>query len=459
MPSPHPPHPPLPSRSGTPSGESDHTLAVRLGGPPAGRHDAVALLLERHWPAAFDYAVVCLAGAGPSARLVTSAAFQQVLGRPVSAAAGGALRPRLLTAVRDTVRDWAADEAACLVLPELRKPAGGRGLRAAVLSASGGRRLAERAFHALPVASQCLLWHTEVEAESINIPAGLLGVDTAAAEVALRRARAEFRAAFLRSHRELAPSVECLFRLSPPDNRGGGSGAPVPDERRHLAACSHCRHAAEQLGRVEADAGALIAESVLGWGARRYLDSRPGRAARVEPGAPARHAAATAGRPGTVPDGGRRTTLAAVVGLASLGLLATGLMAMDRPGDNGVPHPAVTLGAPGGRPAGPAAPGARPRPALPKAPPGAAPADGRRTAPAGGQGVRIAYGRLGDLSSGSCPEGRWATGVRAGAGVGEPSGTALLATCRCQVHSAFARISADSVRAPGRSGSQSFSTR
>ena len=31
---------------------------------------------------------------------------------------------------RETVREWAGDEAACVVLPELNRPGGGRGLRA-----------------------------------------------------------------------------------------------------------------------------------------------------------------------------------------------------------------------------------------------------------------------------------------------------------------------------------------
>lgn len=346
--SPHPPHPPLPARSGPPPGESDHTLAARLGGPEAGRHDAAALLLARHWRAVHDYAVVCLAAAGPSARLVTSAAFQQVLGRPVSGAAGGALRPRLLAAVRETVRTWAADEAACVVLPELRKPAGGRGLRAAAPRTPERRRLAERAFRSLPGASQCLLWHTEVEAESINIPAGLLGMDAAAAVIALGRARVEFRAGCVRAHRELATSAECLFCNRLLDGPIRRAGARLPEVRRHLTACSHCRHAAEQLSRFEDGLDFLIAETVLGWGARRYLDSRPGRAAREEGPAHGRRPTAPAGRPGGAPPGGRRTALAVGVGLASLGLLATVLTAMDRPGDDGVPHPSVTLGVPAG---------------------------------------------------------------------------------------------------------------
>ncbi|KUN88375.1 hypothetical protein AQJ66_07120 [Streptomyces bungoensis] len=340
MQSPHPPRPPYPPRPGALPGESDRDLVALLGGPHARRHHAVALLLDRHWRATRDYAVVCLAAADTSARLVATAAFHQVLGRPNGGPAAGALRPHLLVAVRETVRTWAADESACVVMPELRKPTGGRGLRAAMSAAPEKRQLAEHAFQALPGAAQCLLWHTEVEAEPINVPAGLLGVDTATAATALEQAREQFRAGCVRAHRELAPTSECRFHnrlLDVPMRRGGPL---LPDARGHLTACRHCRHAAEQLGRFDGGLDVLLAETVLGWGARRYLDSRPARRASQEApsgSAGARPAArAPGGRHRTVPEGRiratadasrRRTALAVGAGLTSLALLATVLVA------------------------------------------------------------------------------------------------------------------------------------
>src|SRR5690606_22416104 len=62
--------------------------------------------------------------------------------------------------------------------------------------------------------------------------------------------------------------------LDVPIRRGG---ALLPDVRQHLSECRYCRNAAEQLSHFEGGLGTLIAEAVLGWGARRYLDSRPGR--------------------------------------------------------------------------------------------------------------------------------------------------------------------------------------
>ncbi|MEU3520251.1 ricin-type beta-trefoil lectin domain protein [Streptomyces sp. NPDC006654] len=407
MHSPHPPRPPYPPRPGSTPGESDRDLVAQLTADPAARHHAVALLLARHWRATCEYAVVCLASATPAAQLVASAAFERVLGRPAGGAVGGALRPQLLVAVRETVRAWAADEAITVVVPELRRTTGGRGLSAAKPGTPERRQLAERAFRALPAASQCLLWHTEVEAEPINIPAGLLGVDVPTATAALDQAREQFRTGLVRAHRELAPSKECRFYnrlLDVPMRRGGSL---LPDVQRHLAECRYCRHAAEQLSHFDGGLEFLLAETVLGWGARRYLDARPGRGAAVEAwptGAPPERQATPGGRHRTVPEGGRRKALAVGVGvgLASLVLLATVLAVKGWSDDNGVAHPgAPTWGAPV---VGVTRPG-----------PGAHPPATASPSPASvGAPAEIAHGRLRSLDAGLCVDVRGGL-VRAGA--------------------------------------------
>ncbi|MEV5954500.1 RICIN domain-containing protein [Streptomyces sp. NPDC051987] len=380
-------------------GESDRDLIAQLTGAPAARHHAVALLLARHWRATCDYAVVCLAAATPTAQLVASAAFERVLGRLAGGAVGGALRPQLLVAVRETVRAWAADEAVSIVAPELRKTTGGRGLSAARPGTPERRQLAERAFQALPGASQCLLWHCEVEGESINIPAGLLGVDAVTATAALDQAREQFRTGLVRAHRELAPSKECRFYnrlLDVPIRRGGSL---LPDVQRHLTDCRYCRHAAEQLSHFDGGLEVLLAETVLGWGARRYLDTRAGRGAVVEAWAPGGEpapahapvsvpAAAHGGRHRIVPDTGRRKAVLAAVGLVSLALLATVLATRSWSDDNGVPRPgATTWGAPGG---GATRPGATAHP----------PSSGSPSTASVGEPVEVAHGRLRSLAAG-----------------------------------------------------------
>ncbi|MEU0895160.1 RICIN domain-containing protein [Streptomyces massasporeus] len=344
MQSPNPPRPPYPPRPGAGPAESDRNLLARVGEPAEGPR-AVALLLARHWRAVYEYAVICLAASEDSASMAAAAAFRRELARP----GGGALRPRLLTAVRETVGEWTADDSISTVLPELRKTVGARGLRAARPGTPERRRLAERAFRDLPGASQCLLWHTEVEAETISVPAGLLGVDAATASAALEQAREQFRTGCVRAHRELAPTQECRYYnrlLDVPMRRGG---ALLPDVQRHLMACRYCRHAAEQLSHFEGGLEDLLVETVLGWGARRYLESRPGRDEdrRALP-AGGRHRLrprdlSATGRPGAP----RRHTkaLAAAIGVTSLVLLATLLAARGWTEESGTADSQATWGA------------------------------------------------------------------------------------------------------------------
>ncbi|WP_030675068.1 ricin-type beta-trefoil lectin domain protein [Streptomyces cellulosae] len=277
MSTPHPPRPPYPPPGAAPE-ESDESLGAALRGRPDREvTHAVALLMARHWSSVHAYAAICLASPADTASMVGTAAFHQVLDRVALGETAVALRPRLLLAVRDTVRQWAHEERISGVLPDLGKPAGGRGMRTAKSMTPENRKLAERSFHALPGLSRCLLWHVEVEAEPLSVPAALLGMDLNTASAALEQAHEKFRKGCVHAHRELAPTKDCRFYnrlLDVPIRRGG---ALLPDVRHHLAQCRYCRNAAEQLGHFEGGLGVLIAEAVLGWGARRYLDTRPGR--------------------------------------------------------------------------------------------------------------------------------------------------------------------------------------
>lgn len=332
MPTPHPARPAYPPPGGAP-GESDESLAARLSGSSdAEVAHCVALLIARHWQSVHEYAVICLASSAPIAAMVTSAAFHQVFDRLTLGEPGAALRPRLLVTVRDTVRLWAAEDRVSGVLPELRKPAGGRGMRNAATLTPESRRLAQRSFEGLSPAAQCLLWHTEVEADPLGVPAGLLGVDLETAALTLEQAREKFREGCVRAHRELAPTDGCRFYnrlLDVPIRRGGDL---LPDVRQHLDDCRYCRDAAEQLGLVENGPGALLAEAVLGWGAGRYVESRPDRAQQAPRAkGSGRHGGGRHRPLSRTPAPGRRLpglprpsrALRTGLGLASAGLLAT----------------------------------------------------------------------------------------------------------------------------------------
>lgn len=274
---PRPPHPPCPPEPGAAPGESDEKLAARQRAQPGGGPGhPLALLLARHWAPVHDYAVICLASSASAASMVTSAAFQHVLDRR-SELSAVALRPQLLVSVRDIVMAWSSDENVSRVLPDLCKPAGARGMRVAKSMTAENRKLAARSFEAMPSAAQCVLWHTEVEADPLSVPAHLLDIDAELAASSAEQARDLFRDGCVRAHRELAPSPECRYLnrlLDVPIRRGG---TLLPDVEQHLLDCRFCRYAADQLGHFDDRLGVLLAEAVLGWGARRYLDSRPGR--------------------------------------------------------------------------------------------------------------------------------------------------------------------------------------
>ncbi|MFF8018816.1 ricin-type beta-trefoil lectin domain protein [Streptomyces sp. NPDC007929] len=362
MPTPHPPRPPYPPPGGDP-GESDESLAAPLRGSPEGEVAAhsVALLMARHYQSAHDYAVICLASSTQVAAMVTGTAFHRTLNRLAFGESAVALRPALLVTVRDTIREWSGDDRISAVLPALQKPAGGRGLRAATSMTPENRTLAERAFQALPSASRCLLWHVEVEADPLNVPAGLLGMDAGIASAALDQARDKFREGCVRAHRELAPTHDCRFYnrlLDVPIRRGG---ALLPDVQQHLDECRYCRNAAEQLSHFDGPLGPLIAEAVLGWGARRYLDSRPGRASHGTRGARAGRRRGGGRRgggrygllarlpvPARVPQALRPSrALLSGVGAVSAGVLATMLIMSVSSYDGGQADPAGSNSAAG----------------------------------------------------------------------------------------------------------------
>ncbi|MGW2517040.1 RICIN domain-containing protein [Streptomyces sp. NPDC001617] len=377
MPTPHPPRPPYPPADGVP-GESDENVAARLRGRTDGEvSHSVALLMARHWEPARDYAGICLSSPAELASMVTSAAFHQVLDRLALGEPAVALRPRLLVAVRDTVRVWSSEERISAVLPELQKPSGGRGMRSAKSMTPENRKLADRSFQALPGLARCLLWHTEVEAEPITVPAALLGMDTDTASAALEQAREKFREGCVHAHRELAPTKDCRFYnrlLDVPIRRGG---ALLPDVQQHLAECRYCRFAAEQLSHFEGGLGVLLAEAVLGWGARRYLESRPGRAGGAgRPPSTRSSARHGGGRPRILPriplpgrraPGVPRNSRAVLtgVGVASAGLIATFLVAGLWSHDDGVDPTASKSATDGTSPGSASTPGTAQLPTAP----------------------------------------------------------------------------------------------
>ncbi|WP_406431702.1 RICIN domain-containing protein [Streptomyces sp. NBC_00631] len=235
----------------------------------------VGELLDRHWEAAFAYARLCTDGTR-GAGMLTTAAFTRLFGESLrQAGPTAAWRPQLLVTVRRIAAEWDNDGRGELLHPQLRV---GKGERAAArLLPPANRRLLSRAFQRLTPSSRTVLWHTEVESEPLAAPAALLGLDEQDARVELRRARERMREECVQVHRELAHEDECqrYVRMIDVTFRRGGVDVDR-DLQQHLNGCKHCRYTADQLHQFNGGLGIALAEAVLGWGARAYMESRAG---------------------------------------------------------------------------------------------------------------------------------------------------------------------------------------
>ncbi|MBK3643839.1 ricin-type beta-trefoil lectin domain protein [Streptomyces sp. NPDC001260] len=256
---------------------TDEQLSAELkkwtGSSPA--LQPVGELLDRHWEAGFAYARLCTDGT-PSAGMLTTAAFTRLFGETLRQnGPTSAWRPQLLVTVRRIAAEWDNDHRSEHLHPQLRSETDGGERVAARLLPPPHRRLLSGAFQRLPQSSRCLLWHAEVEAEPIEIPGGLLGLDAEDARVELGRARERLREECLQVHRELAPEQECRRYLRMLDVTYRRGGADVdPDLAAHLSRCRHCRYTADQLAQFNQAIGLALAEAVLGWGAQAYVESR-----------------------------------------------------------------------------------------------------------------------------------------------------------------------------------------
>lgn len=256
---------------------TDEQLSAELkkwtGATPAPH--PVGELLDRHWEAAFAYARLCTDGER-AAGMLTTAAFTRLFGETLRQnGPTAAWRPHLLVTVRRIAAEWDADGRRDLLHPALRSEGENGDRAAARLLPPVHRRMLSRAFQRLPQSARCLLWHTEVEAEPLAVPAGLLGLEDDGARAELARARERLREECLQVHRELATDDEChrYHRLLDVTCRRGGVDLD-PDLRAHLEQCRHCAHTADQLRQFEGLLGAALAEGVLGWAATAYVQAR-----------------------------------------------------------------------------------------------------------------------------------------------------------------------------------------
>lgn len=135
-------------------------------------------------------------------------------------------------------------------------------------------------FSRLPEAWQLLVWQLEVEGDTGEEAAALVGVSPAVVPALVASARAALRRALLVRHRSRSLPPVCLAHAL----RLGRTGGVQPSRAvlRHTAECEQCAMLLGDLDAVQRDLGEVVARHLLGRAAEDYLAvRRRGAAARL----------------------------------------------------------------------------------------------------------------------------------------------------------------------------------
>lgn len=264
------------------AGPSDAELieAVRKG-----TVSAYGALYERHVASAYNLARQ-LARSPAEADDLVSEAFAKVL----DTLRGGrgpdsAFRAYLLTALRHTAYDKTRRDRKVELSDDVSTVSG---VSLSAVSeefddtavAGLERSLAAQAFARLPERWQAVLWHTEIEGQSPQEVAPILGLTPNGVSALAYRAREGLRQAYLQVH--LAETTDRHCRAAAEKlgawTRGGLAKREKAQVEVHLDMCDRCRALAAELADVNGAMRLFIAPVVLGIGAAGYLASTTGTA-------------------------------------------------------------------------------------------------------------------------------------------------------------------------------------
>lgn len=237
-------------------------------------HHPVPELLTRHWAPVYTYAGLCTSSVG-AAGILSTVAFARNFGSAMRRTGPlCAWRPHLLSAVLQIAGEWDTAGRQAFLDPRMRSGEPAHRVRPGV-DPKPNRRIVQRAFRRLPEAAQCLVWHTEVEAEDISIPAILVGLDSDSARHELDRAYSLLRAGCLQAHFDLATDDLCRHynRLIDAATRQRYAGLHQ-DIAWHTRECDHCHDALLQLDHSPQQLPLMLAEALLPWRGADYLASR-----------------------------------------------------------------------------------------------------------------------------------------------------------------------------------------
>ncbi|AOS65487.1 RNA polymerase sigma factor, sigma-70 family [Actinoalloteichus hymeniacidonis] len=332
-----------------------------------GSVEAYGTLYERHVTAAYNLARQLAQSRAEQDDLVANA-FTKVLDQlRMGNGPDVAFRAYLLTALRNGAYDRTRKERRVSVSDDVGAIPGadvGIPFHDAPI-AELERSLAARAFARLPERWRTVLWHTEVEGESVAEVAPLLGLTPNGVSALAYRAREGLRQAYLQVHLAETQAENCRAATERLGawTRSGLSKRETAQVDAHLDGCLDCRALAAEL----TDLNGMFREIggvVLGAGASGYLTVLLAKALH-EPAITAGIAATTGGSVvGATSSLPRQWLTAAASTVALVATIAVTLLADAPPVPAALPAPAVEQPA---RPVVPPAP-EQPVPESPAAP-------------------------------------------------------------------------------------------
>jgi RNA polymerase sigma factor (sigma-70 family) len=344
-------------------GPSDAELIDSVRG---GRVDAYGSLYERHVSAAYNLARQ-LARSSAEADDLVSEAFARVLDT-LRAGRGpdSAFRAYLLTALRHVAYDKTRKDRKVELTDDVETASGvsteniSEPFRDTAV-AGLERSLAAKAFARLPERWQAVLWHTEIEGQSPAEVAPLLGLTANGVSALAYRAREGLRQAYLQVHLAETTTDRCRATADKLGawTRGGLSKRETTQVGTHLDECDRCRALAAELADVNGGLR-VVATLVLGLGTVGYLATTAKATTGVALAAAATTSATTGAAAGAA--GAASSLPRQFVGVgASVAALAAALaLALT-----GSPAQTIPTAAPAAPPSRSAAPAPAPKPAPP----------------------------------------------------------------------------------------------
>jgi DNA-directed RNA polymerase specialized sigma24 family protein len=253
----------------TPRSDQQLIRAVRSGGP-----DAPGALYSRHVAAARRLARGLTSHAQDAHGLVAEAFEQAFRDLRRDLGPDAAFRPYLLKLVRDRFRERSRQSGL-----DSGGPAGEARPEPPELAMVG------QAFGLLPERWQLALWHTEVDGESPESVAPVLGVPLAEVSPLLLRARDRLRQRYINEHLRTPPTDICPWMV---DQAGAYARAALPASERaaadaHLAGCGGCRALFLELEDINSRLRAVLARAVLGGSTATAYLGRSWLPARISP--------------------------------------------------------------------------------------------------------------------------------------------------------------------------------